>query len=66
MISESAEHPKLCGWFTSLVSKSSNLPALNAALEAVRPVEARVIPMAQGQKQSRILAWTFLPKKQRV
>jgi 23S rRNA A1618 N6-methylase RlmF len=24
----------------------------------------RIIPMAQGQKQSRIVAWTFQPKRQ--
>lgn len=59
MIAESADRPQLCFWFTTLVSKSEHLPQLRRALKLVQATEVRVIPMAQGQKQSRILAWTF-------
>ncbi|MBK8725376.1 MAG: 23S rRNA (adenine(1618)-N(6))-methyltransferase RlmF [Holophagaceae bacterium] len=62
MIAESARIPEAIGWFTSLVSKSANLPPLRRALRQAGATEIRVIPMAQGQKQSRILAWTFRPR----
>lgn len=59
MIGESAHLPGLCRWFTSLVAKEASLPGLQTALDAVRPKSVRIIPMAQGQKRSRILAWSF-------
>lgn len=59
MIEQSALVPGRCRWFTSLVSKSENLPPLRAALVKAAAAEVRVIEMAQGQKKSRVLAWTF-------
>lgn len=59
MIAESAQTPDTCGWFTTLVSKQAHLPALERALQAVRAHTVRILPMAQGQKQSRVLAWRF-------
>jgi 23S rRNA (adenine1618-N6)-methyltransferase len=59
MIAESALRPGLCGWFTTLVSKSAHLPLIERALAGVRAANVRVLPMAQGQKQSRIVAWRF-------
>jgi 23S rRNA (adenine1618-N6)-methyltransferase len=59
MIAESAARPQLCFWFTTLVSKSAHLPRLRLALARVRPEQVREVEIAQGQKQSRILAWTF-------
>ncbi len=61
LIAESRRHPALCRWFTTLVSKSAHLPALEAALRAAQVTALRVIPMRHGQKHSRILAWTFAP-----
>lgn len=46
-------------WFSSLVSKASNLPGIEAALKKAGAVEQRVMEMGQGQKQSRLVAWTF-------
>lgn len=60
MIAESAERPTLCRWFTTLVSKRAHVPQLRHALRQAGAADVRVIPMAQGQKQSRILAWTFV------
>ena len=60
MIAESATRPRLCFWFTTLVSKSAHLPRLRRALRQMQATEVRTIEMAQGQKQSRILAWTFM------
>lgn len=59
MISQSVEVRDRCEWFTTLVSKSENLSPLQSALKNVRAAEVRTIEMAQGQKKSRILAWTF-------
>ena len=66
MIEESARIPQQCFWFTTLVAKSAHLPALHGALRKAGAVEVRVLDMAQGQKKSRILAWTFLDEAQRL
>ena len=60
MIEESARRPSACRWFTTLVSKSSNLPAAHRALRQAGAADIRTIEMAQGQKKSRIVAWTFM------
>jgi 23S rRNA (adenine1618-N6)-methyltransferase len=59
MINESAARPNLCAWFTTLVSKSENVARLKRALKNVAPSAVETIEMAQGNKKSRILAWTF-------
>ena len=59
MIAESAARPELCRWFTTLVSQRAHLPRLFHALEDVNATDVRTVDMTQGQKQSRILAWTF-------
>lgn len=65
MIEESATLGKQCFWFTTLVSKSMNVPFIYGSLERQRPIEIRTIEMAQGQKISRFVAWTFLtPEEQ--
>lgn len=47
-------------WFSTLVSKVSNVDSLAAALKQVHAVDIRTIDMSQGQKRSRLMAWTFL------
>lgn len=59
MIRESVAMPTACLWFTALVSKTGTLPILKRALTQAEVAEIRTLPMAQGQKKSRILAWTF-------
>lgn len=59
MIRESREFAAQCVWFTSLVSSRDSLPALERELQRIGAIERRTIPMAQGQKRSRALAWTF-------
>ena len=67
MIAQSTELPRRCRWFTTLVSKSAHLPLLQASLRDAQAADVVVIDMAQGQKKSRILAWTFLdPGEQRA
>jgi len=66
MIKESAARPELCGWFTSLVSKRGSLTAIYRELTRWRAREVRTINMYAGQKQSRLVAWTFLlPERRR-
>ncbi len=65
MIQESAMIPARCLWFTTLLSKSSNLPAVLRVLKQAQVRDQRIIPMAQGQKQSRIVAWTFFTPEAR-
>lgn len=61
MISESQKFKNNCSWFTSLVSKEKNLDKLCAKLKVVNVSEYKIIPMHQGTKSSRILAWRFAP-----
>ena len=60
MIFESKQFADNCIWFTSLVSKKDHLRKLKKALKKAEVIEYKVIPMGQGNKVSRILAWTFL------
>ncbi|HLF53030.1 23S rRNA (adenine(1618)-N(6))-methyltransferase RlmF [Flavobacterium sp.] len=64
MIYESVKYPKQCFWFTTLVSKKDNLSSIYKTLNKVNAVEVKTIDMSQGQKNSRIVAWTFLSKTQ--
>lgn len=66
MVRESRELADHCLWFTTLVSKAENLPGLRRTLAQSGAVEQRVLSMGQGQKQSRILAWTFLDAAARL
>jgi 23S rRNA (adenine1618-N6)-methyltransferase len=59
MIQESVDYREQVGWFTTLVSKSAHVEPLHALLESSQAAEVRVIPMQQGQKVSRFLAWRF-------
>ncbi len=64
MVYQSKQFSKSCFWFTTLVSKQSNLKDIYAALKKVNVVETKTIPMGQGNKISRIVAWTFLTPSQ--
>ena len=46
-------------WFTSLVSKKENVESLQKSSKKLGAKEFKVIPMNQGNKVTRILAWTF-------
>jgi 23S rRNA (adenine1618-N6)-methyltransferase len=64
MIFESAKYPMQVLWFTTLVSKKENLNNIYKTLNKVSAVTIKTIDMAQGQKTSRIVAWTFLSEAQ--
>ena len=65
MIEESAEFAEQCLWFSSLVSKKDNLVPLERILRKARVADFEVVDMAQGQKTSRFVAWTFVRKSRR-
>jgi 23S rRNA (adenine1618-N6)-methyltransferase len=65
MIIESATRPELCVWFTTLVSKRGSLPAIYRDLKKTPATEVRTLVMFAGQKQSRIVAWTYFTARER-
>ena len=65
LIQESFVYKYSCFWFSTLVSKEAHINPIKLALEKFEPTEIKVIEMSQGQKTSRIVAWTFLSKKQK-
>ncbi len=46
-------------WFTSLVSKKENVVSLEKSSKKLGASEFKVIPMHQGNKVTRIVAWKF-------
>lgn len=64
MIKQSMQFGKQCFWFTTLVSKSRSLPYLYKRLEQAQALSVKTIDIAQGQKTSRIVCWTFLSKNE--
>ncbi len=60
IITESVEYKESIMWFTSLVSKKESINPLKKALSKVNPAQVKVIKMNQGNKSSRVLAWTFM------
>jgi 23S rRNA (adenine1618-N6)-methyltransferase len=64
MIYESAKYPMQVLWFTTLVSKKENLSNIYKTLNKVGAAKIETIDMAQGQKTSRIVAWSFLSESQ--
>jgi len=64
MIRQSKQFSANCFWFSTVISKQSHLDGIYEALKHVNVVEIKTIPMAQGTKVSRIVAWTFLNQAQ--
>ncbi|MEN3181881.1 RlmF-related methyltransferase [Klebsiella pneumoniae] len=64
-IRESQAFARQVKWFTSLVSRGDNLPPLYRLLTEVGAVKVVKKEMAQGQKQSRFIAWSFMDDAKR-
>jgi len=60
MIKESKIFGHQCRWFTSLVSNSDNVKPAIKLLRKLEAIDIKKIEMKQGNKITRILAWTFL------
>jgi 23S rRNA (adenine1618-N6)-methyltransferase len=65
MIHESKRFKNSCLWFTTLISKQSNLSFAQKAVKNAGAAEMKTIPMSQGNKSSRIVAWSFHDFEQR-
>ena len=65
MVEQSMAFADQCLWFTSLVSKKDNLQPLYRILRKANVADLKVVEMAQGQKASRFLAWTYMEKNKR-
>ena len=63
MVGESVEFKNSCFWFSTLVSKQAALKSVYAALKIAEAWAVKTIPMGQGNKISRIVAWTFLDEE---
>jgi len=59
---ESSKFKTNCFWFTTLVSKKENAESLLPSLKKLGATAIKMIPMHQGNKVTRIVAWTFLSK----
>ncbi|WP_049721243.1 23S rRNA (adenine(1618)-N(6))-methyltransferase RlmF [Gilvimarinus polysaccharolyticus] len=60
MAKESQTFAHQCRWFSSLVSKSDNIKPLIKLLRKLGALEIKEIPMTQGNKITRVLAWRFI------
>ena len=65
MVEQSMEFAEQCLWFSSLVSKKDNLQPLYRILRKAKVADFKVVEMAQGQKTSRFIAWTYIRESQR-
>lgn len=61
---ESSLFKTQCFWFTSLVSNKDNIKSMEISLNKLGATVFKVIKMNQGNKNSRVVAWTFLTKKE--
>lgn len=66
LVKESHQLPTSSFWFTALISQSQTLPGIYKELQWAEAVDVRTIDMAQGQKKSRLVAWTFLSPEQQA
>ena len=64
MIKQSMAFGQQVLWFTTLVSKVRNMPYLLKRLEQSNAMKVKTIDMAQGQKTSRVLCWSFQSKNE--
>ena len=60
MIKESSQFQHQVLWFTCLISKKDNIRAIKLALKKAKVSEVQIVKMAQGNKNSRFIAWSFL------
>jgi len=66
MIHQSKNKDKQCFWFSTLVSKKENLATIYDELKKIEVKDVKTIDMNQGQKKTRIVAWTFLSKDEQI
>jgi 23S rRNA (adenine1618-N6)-methyltransferase len=65
MVRESKDFKDSCLWFTTLISRQWNVKTTLAMLKKAEAAEVKTIPMSQGNKSSRMVAWTFHSPEER-
>lgn len=65
MVLESQKFGEQVLWFSTLISKKENVRWMIKNLERVNATDVQILEMSQGQKKSRIVAWTFKNDQQR-
>ena len=65
LATESADVAQQVCWFSTLVSKGGNVAPLQALLNKLGARQIQLHEMAQGQKRSRFVAWSFLDEGER-
>lgn len=66
MIRQSKKFASNCYLFSSLISKQSTLKSVYKVLEECEATITETITMGQGNKTSRIVAWSFLTKEEQL
>ncbi|CAH0525646.1 23S rRNA (adenine(1618)-N(6))-methyltransferase RlmF [Vibrio hippocampi] len=66
MANESLDYANHVIWFSTLVSKKDNVRPLRKRLEKLGVTQILIQDMAQGQKKSRFVAWSFMDHDQRL
>lgn len=64
MIEQSSAYAQNVLFFSSLISKEENLPAVLSVLKKTEVTEGLTLEMTQGQKRSRAVVWTFMTDRQ--
>lgn len=64
MINESKKFAENIFWFSTLVSKQSNLKGIYKALNSNKAAQVKTIAMGTGNKSTRIVVWSFLSKEE--
>ena len=66
MMKESVGYANNVCWFTSLVSNGDHINPLKKALKQLGAKQVETINMSQGQKISRLVAWSFLSSEEQL
>jgi 23S rRNA (adenine1618-N6)-methyltransferase len=64
MIKESAKYANNCVWFSTLVSKKKNIHGIYINLKRLKVHQIKEIEIVTANKKSRIIAWTFMTKRE--
>jgi len=65
MIRQSVPYAQRIVWFSTLVARAEHLPRIRTQLRSSGAVEVQVVDMAQGNKRSRFVAWSYLDEAAR-
>ncbi|TXF78977.1 23S rRNA (adenine(1618)-N(6))-methyltransferase RlmF [Chryseobacterium sp.] len=64
MVRESKAFATNFYWFSTLVSKQSNLKGIYKILDEMEITQIKTLPLGTGNKSSRVIAWSFLTKEE--